>query len=352
MARQPPTLGRGSGRADEQAAGTNVEYCDNVAGPKFLLYDVFLINCTNIFFINFSRTKKPNLTEKLKIERILKLIRLLIGKPYTIKQLSTVLDKSDKTIYKDIDLLKGIDYVVEKDDKNRYFITLPRNPREELNESERQFLINFLQILTNKFVEAGTIIKKLKLDTLTPSAEYVKHIKAIDFFITTKLAIENKQWLVFKNYHSANSGTVKDRIVFPIKILNNTQIAAYEKSSNSLKHYKIYRIQDMEFSKNQYDPPIHSGLLDIDLFGMSGSKDILVEINLTELAKNLLVEEYPDAIDLCNSNNHKKFKHQLTLNVKSFYGIGRFILGLPGEIEIQNPKELKDYIKEKYKLIL
>ena len=63
------------------------------------------------------------------------------------------------------------------------------------------------------------------------------------------------------------------------------------------------------------------------------------------LAANLLTEEFPLASKYLSSVDETTFI--LSTEVGNFLGVGRFILGLPGEITIIYPQELKSYIIDK-----
>jgi proteasome accessory factor C len=57
-----------------------------------------------------------------------------------------------------------------------------------------------------------------------------------------------------------------------------------------------------------------------------------------------LIEEYPMSEKFIEKQEDK---YILTTEVGNYLGVGRFILGLPGEIEVLYPQSLKDYLNEK-----
>ncbi|MCF6183718.1 MAG: WYL domain-containing protein [Bacteroidales bacterium] len=67
-----------------------------------------------------------------------------------------------------------------------------------------------------------------------------------------------------------------------------------------------------------------------------------MKLKLTIKAYNLLIEEFPRAElhTKRKKNNSSIFETEVT----SLLGIGRFILGLPADIEIIKPQKLKDYV--------
>jgi hypothetical protein len=63
------------------------------------------------------------------------------------------------------------------------------------------------------------------------------------------------------------------------------------------------------------------------------------------LAYNLLIEEFPLSEKYIKEADNQTYI--LTTDVGNFIGVGRFVLGLPGEIEVVYPQAFKDYLNEK-----
>jgi hypothetical protein len=85
----------------------------------------------------------------------------------------------------------------------------------------------------------------------------------------------------------------------------------------------------------------------MDAFRISSQEQILVKLKLSLRAFNLLIEEYPLAEKyVCiEDDNYRHFEAP----VCGFEGVGRFCMGLPGEVEIIEPESFKSFIKEKIK---
>ena len=70
-----------------------------------------------------------------------------------------------------------------------------------------------------------------------------------------------------------------------------------------------------------------------------------IKLQLSLMAKNLLVEGYPDARkDLIPTANDDVWI--LETNVYQIEGIGRFYMGLAGEIQIIDAPKLKEYAQK------
>jgi predicted DNA-binding transcriptional regulator YafY len=71
-----------------------------------------------------------------------------------------------------------------------------------------------------------------------------------------------------------------------------------------------------------------------------------VQAQLTLKAYNLLIEEYPLAeAHLKAVNGH----YMLEIPVADYNGIGRFVLGLQGDMKVLGPVDFIDFLKEKRK---
>ena len=78
---------------------------------------------------------------------------------------------------------------------------------------------------------------------------------------------------------------------------------------------------------------------------MTGDTPIPVKLQLTLLAKNVLVEEYPEAQkDLIPTTDDDRWI--LETEVYQMEGVGRFYMGLAGEIEIIEAKGLREYAQK------
>jgi len=78
---------------------------------------------------------------------------------------------------------------------------------------------------------------------------------------------------------------------------------------------------------------------------MQSFEPIAIQLKLSLVAYNLIVEEFPLSekyLKKIDDNNYL-----LTTEVGNFLGVGRFVLGLPGETEVIYPKAFRDYLNEK-----
>ena len=284
--------------------------------------------------------------EQAKLQRVLKLIRLLLNGKYSINSIVHLLECSQSTVYKYFQLLEEVGYNIDKSESGYYFIYAPNFISNQFNQKEIDLIQNLVSALP-KTLEASSIRKKIGLDPIVPSAEYLNGVATLENLAMISEAISERKWLNFEKYISSNSNVIRDRIVFPIEILPNGQIVAFDKSDEKTKTFKINRIGCLSINYDGLIAPDFVLENELDLFGMSGNEEIIVKLLLTDRARNLLLEEYPNAVNMTQNHNENPFHYTFTISVKSFDGIGRFVLGLPGEIKVVSPYQFNNYLKER-----
>jgi len=151
-----------------------------------------------------------------------------------------------------------------------------------------------------------------------------------------------------KGYASAHSGIAKDYVVEPYKFTKDfVDIIAYDVHAEVNKIFKISRVDavsmlgDWIFGDRHEEQPI-------DSFRMSGSPVEHVRLKLTLRAKNLLTEEYPVTglqVTLVNRNWFWEG------DVNALEGVGRFVLGLPQDVSVEEGSRLKEWLVRKGSLV-
>lgn len=156
-------------------------------------------------------------------------------------------------------------------------------------------------------------------------------------------AIEEKHRVILQAYQSANSSTISDRKVEPFAFtLNYGYIWCYETETDENKLFKTARItQVINTGEPWKAEKAHRELL-TDVFRISGEQEIPVKLRLSMRAANLLMEEYPQSEEYIRSEPNGTYLYDGW--VSSFEGVGRFILGLPDDIEVMEPVSLKSQL--------
>ena len=283
-----------------------------------------------------------------RLMRLFQIIAVLKSGHWTIQQLAERFDTSQRTIYRYIHLLEEVDFLIEKDFQNRYFIiTSEDEPTQTLFSIEEMKLIKkLIQSGTDDNPLKNTLLKKLALNSELDSVPrlFVKArlSKLVD---ELAIAIKNKQQVVLKNYHSANSNEIRDRMVEPIHFGDNYHsVMALDTQDKVCKQFKMDRIGEVIQVQKAYQfGDLHKST-NTDIFGFTGDAHIWITLKLGMRAYLLMREEFPLSIPyLQKQEDHYVFHGP----VANFEGIGRFVLGLIEEVTIISPEDFKGFIDRK-----
>lgn len=159
-------------------------------------------------------------------------------------------------------------------------------------------------------------------------------------------AIKRQVAVKLINYSSPHSNTTGDRIVEPFSLMNgNREVRCYELSSGINKTFKLSRMEDVELLDITWEHQDKHLKMFTDIFMFSGEKLWTVKLTMGRLAASVLVEEYPKAKKYIEKLDDTRWR--LELPVCSFIGIGRFVMGLFEDIEVEECTEFKEFLKDK-----
>lgn len=288
--------------------------------------------------------------EAAKLLRVLSLIRLLNQPPgYTIPQLAQTLDCDRRTIYRYLKLLEEVGYLLDEDGQGRKFIF------EARPERGASFSIQEAALLRQALAATGleeplrqSLYRKLYLTSdLVPLADELLdvHQARVVERLAEALRIGHRVRLV--RFQSTNSGTIRNRDVEPLGLSEDcATLNAVEVATGQTRTFKTRRMTDVQV----LDEPCLLTNLDelLDAFGMSGVEWLSVELRLTARAYRLVAEEYPNTrAFLFPETSQNAFAYRFRGLVRDYTGIGRFVLGLPTEIEVVSPDAFRKFLKEK-----
>ncbi len=159
-------------------------------------------------------------------------------------------------------------------------------------------------------------------------------------------AIKQQKQVVLKSYKSGNSKNIRDRIVEPIDFtINYTGVWCYDLEDGQNKVFKTSRIAMVSLLDNSWLYKLNHKKGIIDIFRIQSFNPIAIQLKLSIVAHNLILEEFPLSEKYLTKINDDEYL--LETQVGSYLGVGRFVLGLPSEIQIISPQAFKDYISEK-----
>lgn len=295
--------------------------------------------------------KKESIIPQAKLLRLFQIIAVLKAGHWTIRQLADRFDTSERTIYRYINLLEEVDFLIEKDFDNRYFIiTSDDDPSQsQFSVEEIKLMKQLIQSGTNDNPLRNLLLKKLALNSELDSMPRLFLKARLGKFVEQLAeAIRDKRQVVLKNYHSAHSNEIRDRLVEPIHFGDNYQsIMALDTADTVCKQFKLDRIGEViPFSKPFAFENLHEKN-QTDIFGFTGDASTWVTLELSLRAYLLLREEFPLSLPFLSKQEDHYLFHGPVAN---FEGVGRFTLGLLDEISVKSPDSFINFLKNKIML--
>lgn len=286
-----------------------------------------------------------------KIERLLRLMKMMSGNiNYTIDELAEKLGTSYRSIYRYIDTFKESGFVMEKLHSNVY--KLGKMPRAYVDlksliyfSEEEAYILNSLinsldatnMLKTNLKRKLSAVYSSTNIINFTQRKEISEHIDILG------QAIREKKRVILKSYESAHSHEISDRFIEPFEFTTNCiDVWGYDLEKEENRVFKISRIGRVRLLEDSWDYENRHEKSRTDCFRISSVEQTPIKLELSLMAKNLLIEEYPLAEkDLKREGD----KWILETMVSGMEGVGRFVIGLANEIKVIDSPELETYIK-------
>lgn len=298
--------------------------------------------------------------EQPKTETILRMLVLLSsGVRYTIAELSERFSICERSVYRDLNSIENAGFFVNRSD-GHYSLQLDCDEANVIStllhfsEEEAYVLYKAMDMVKGGASVSERLVRKLNVlyDFRTLSKRSLK-----PDIVTVKIlndAISQKKQVRICNYRSSNSETISDRIVEPFEFLPEySAVWCFDLNDLTCKQFKISRMEEVESLDSVWANETCHRVPFVDVFRMSAPEAIaFIEAELTLKAANLLREEYPLSEPFLRINKNylniekKQFMYLLSIDVADFHGIGRFILGLPGEVNVIGPDIFKCFLKE------
>lgn len=285
--------------------------------------------------------------DQQKLYTVFQLIRLLSAPPAKdVSQLTRQLRLKKSTVYEYVNLLKRVGYIVETDVQHRKYIDFQagNNKAGVLSVDELSHLQVILQQMGVQSALSQTIIHKLELNlSLVPLADALPQLHTSRIIQLIRSGINIKHRLILRRYRSLTSNTVEDRHIAPLEITQDYRyLIAWDINKQGQRQFKINRIEDVDL----LDEPIIIKHIPspMDIFGLTGDDWLSVRLQLSSTAQHLLIEEFPLSRPYIRTINQQTIFDGMVRNWK---GVGRFVLGLPGEIKVLQPQAFIDYLEKR-----
>ncbi len=296
------------------------------------------------------------MNEQQKLRRMLEIIIYLSsGIRRNLSEISRRFDISDRTAFRYIQTFREAGFIIPKAKAGLYYIDKDSPYFNEISEllhfsKEEAFILQkAIHSISDENLLKQNLVKKLyALYDFNRVANTIVKKEHSENIHQLMLAIKSKKKVILRAYFSANSNEMKDRVVEPFNFTTNYIATwAFDIEDQSCKTFKNTRISSVQVLDEAWENEADHRMLPMDVFRISSNQQIPVKICLSIRACELLKEEYPLAEEYIQLVNDNQFLFETS--VCSFEGIGRFVLGLCNEVQVVEPEEFKDFLKEKVK---
>lgn len=287
------------------------------------------------------------------MQRLLRLLMLLAGnRRYSVKEIRNILGSSERTAYRYLETFELAGFVFDKN-LSTYRLRKDSNTRSLQNlmhfsEEEVLILYETLSLIEGTSPVKEQLLRKLNVLYDYKALEQLQQSDDLNKIQILSEAIRNKKQVMLINYRSSNSDKITDRKVEPFDYLPDYRsVWCYEYESKSCKQFKIARVQEIELINRDWENEVYHKIPFTDAFRISALESIgNVETRLSLKAYNLLLEEFPLTREFITEEDGS---YLLKIPVAGYQGIGRFVMGLPGEIEVLGSKGFKEFLREERK---
>lgn len=287
---------------------------------------------------------------------ILRMVVMLAGnRRYTLRELMERFDLTERTAYRYLDTIESAGFILNRDNGNYNLVS--KTPAGKTLSRLLHFSEEEIQLLlhTMSLMEGGGGIKDELLGKLYALYDIKAVTDAKGSFTLQKIAnlgkaMRDKKKVRLHTYRSSHSETVFDRIVETFAFLpDNSGIWCYE-SNGQCKQFRLSRMDRVTVLDDTWQYETSHIVPFTDAFRMSAARPkCKVALRLNLKAYNLLIEEYPLSAGYIAPQDEGFL---LTLPIADFHGIGRFVLGLIGDVQVISPVSFKKFLQERVKIIV
>lgn len=286
-----------------------------------------------------------------KILRVLQLITLLKkAPPKSIRFLAGVLESTDRTVYRYLDLVKELGFELHKDHNNKFEIVGGDEYQQISFSNEEVLLLRDLVMTTGKENKLrDSLLQKIYLQSeLAIQGNHILKANLGKIIEKINSSISENKRIVLKGYHSLNTQKISDRIIEPITLTDNyNSVCGFEVETQLNKYYNIERITEViQLEEEQQFHQFHQ-MDEMDVFGFSekNGQKFSVELLVSLRAYILLKEQYPKIENHITKDINTE-KYRVKIDVNNPKPITRFILGLKDDIEVVGSESFLKHLSE------
>ena len=286
------------------------------------------------------------------IEYLLKFIQTLSnGRKHSQADMCSRFEISERKFQRTISNLRESGFEIPRPREGLYYIDREKSCSELqdlvfITNEELMLLTQAIESIDNTNSLLRGLRKKLQalidVDLITKTLIHPERSKIVKIL---GQAIKEQKQVVIQKYRSGHSKEIRDRKVEPISLSPEfLMLCAFDIEEKCSKQYKISRMSGVQLLDKPYKFQEAHNTLEMDCFYISGNTPLNIRFNMSLVAYNLLIEEYPNAAKHITQDSDETW--QFSGPVNSYLGAGRFILGLPGETEVLGDRGLKEYLQQ------
>ncbi|MBU0488568.1 MAG: WYL domain-containing protein [Bacteroidetes bacterium] len=289
-------------------------------------------------------------------ERAIRLLLMLSsGGHFTLDTICERFECSSRTAQRTIRTLRDIGFVISVNKDGFYHAEVANKQLTKVSgllqftREETDVLSRAIYSVSPDNALKSCLLKKLKVLYQTEGiADTFINTMQSEVISKLSVAIRERKQVILKEYKSANSLAIRDRQVEPFQF-NSEFITfwAYDPCDMQCKTFKTARVASVEVLPKSWMHKEHHQVTPVDVFRISGRNKHHVKLALSLRAVNLLVEEYPLSGEKITMVDDKIWHFED--DVHGFEGVGRFVMGLPGDVQIVESEEFRRYIKKESK---
>ena len=283
-----------------------------------------------------------------RIYRVFQLINFLRSKPSkSPKALAGLLDISERSVYRYIDLINQLGFEVKKTEVGRFYIDSDQEDQIPFTAQEVDYLSQMIKTVGKRNTLAQSVLQKIGQHTEHQvAARNIYDANLGKIIEQLSIAIQEKKQVMLVKYYSARSETITDRLVEPMQFTDNYEaISAFEVSTEQNKYFNIERISEVTLLDSDMFFEDQHEFFKPDVFGFQGTEmDKEVEFEMSLRASLLLKEEYPMSrayIKPLPGGKRFVFKAK----VQAYEGPARFVMGFIQDTKVLGSSKFKTYLK-------
>ena len=285
-----------------------------------------------------------------KLERLLRLMKILTANNYlTVEEIASRLSITPRSVYRYIDTFRVAGFVIKKkngcirlDKSSPYFKDI--SELIHFTEEEAYILKSAIESIDENNILKQNLKKKLytvyDYKILAETIVHGRHSRNVHQLVQ---AMEKRQAVILKKYASSHGNDIRDRKVETFAFTTNyEQVWCYCLEDREVKLFRVSRIGALEILPEPWQHEAEHKAGYIDIFRIHSNRKLPVKLKMGLRATSLLAEEFPLAAPQLKKLPDNQWL--LDTEVCSYEGVGRFVLGLPEEIEIIGSPEFVEYL--------